>query len=119
MGLVNKKWFVPAVLLILAVIALSSLFEGDSEQANVTLTTEQRLEEMCNLVKGVSNAKVMITYEATTVSTFGYGKGEERISGIAIACDGGDNPSVKLALYELVNALFDIKSTRITVSPRN
>ena len=76
-------------------------------------------EEMCNLVKGVSNAKVMITYEPAAAAAFGYDRGEEKISGIAIACDGGENPAVKLALYELVDALFDIKSTRITVSPRN
>ena len=77
-------------------------------------------EEMCNLVKGVSDARVMITYEqGATVSTFGYEKGEERISGVAIACNGGDDPEIKLALYELVDALFNIKSTRITVSPRN
>lgn len=120
-GLAKKKWFVPAVIFLLAVIAISSLFESDSKQTSASLSTEQRLEEMCNLIKGVSNAKVMITYEpaAAAAAAFGYDREEEKISGVAIACDGGENPDVKLALYELVDALFDIKSTRITVSPRN
>ena len=118
-GIAKKKWFVPLIIIILAAIATSSLLEKDYANNSETLSTEQKLEEMCNLIKGVSNAKVMITYEKQAVEAFGYDKGEEKISGIAIACNGGEDPTVKLALYELVEALFNIKSTRITVSQRN
>ncbi|MBR5539343.1 MAG: hypothetical protein IKU61_05530 [Clostridia bacterium] len=118
-NLAKKKWFVPLIIITLAAIAVSSLFEKDNGINSEVQSTEQKLEEMCNLVKGVSNARVMITYEKQAIEAFGYDKGEEKISGIAIACNGGEDPSVKLALYELVDALFNIKSTRISVSQRN
>ena len=117
--LVKSKWFVPCVIFLLVIIAISVFTDKGTKNAEEERTTEKRLEEMCNLVKGVSNAKVMLTYEAEEVAAFGYGNSPKKILGIAIACNGGDSPEVKLALYELVNALFDIKSTRVTVSPRN
>ncbi len=119
-GIAKKKWFVPLIIFLLVVIAVSSFADERGEQSTKSLSTEERLSEMCNLVKGVSNAEVMISYEAKEVSNIiGYSGGKEKISGIAIVCNGGDDPDVQLALYEMVNALFDIKSTRITVSDRN
>lgn len=119
-GIAKKKWFVPLILFLLVIIAVSAFTDEKNSQSYQTLSTEERLRDMCNLVKGVSNAEVMICYEAREVSNIiGYSTGKEKISGIAIVCDGGDNPDVRLALYEMVNALFDIKSTRITVSDRN
>ena len=116
--LAGKKWFVPLVLLLLAIIALSAFSEGQTGETS--LSTEERLKNMCNLVKGVSNAEVMIFYEPVAAASFmEKTSSKEKISGIAIVCDGADKPEVQLALYELVNSLFDIKSTRITVSDRN
>ena len=117
-AIARKKWFVPIVLFLLTVIMFSSFSEKENATVNSS-ETEQRLEELCNLVKGVSNAKVMITYQSRAVSVFGGEKAQNEISGIAIVCDGGDNPRVKLELYKLVDALFNISSTRITVSQRN
>lgn len=117
--LAKKRWFVPLILFLLMIIAVPSLGILETDEQG-SITTEQQLEEMCNLVRGVSNAKVMITYEAKAVSSFiGASGGEEKISGIAVVCDGGGEPAVQLALYEMLNALFGISSTRITVSERN
>ena len=115
--LAKKKWFVPLVILILMIIALSSFADGSESDNNIS--TEKRLEDMCNSVRGVSNAKVMITYEPKSVSAFGGYGGEEKILGVAVVCDGGESPQVQLALYEMIEALFNVKSTRITVSGRN
>ena len=116
-ALAKKKWFVPAVIFILLVIALSSFADGGENNADIS--TEKRLEEMCNSIRGVSNAKVMITYEPKSVSTFGNYGDEARILGVAVVCDGGERPDTKLALYEMIEALFNVRSTRITVSGRN
>ena len=119
-GLAKKKWFVPVVLFLLLIIAVSSFSESRGSDSLETTDTERRLEELCNLVRGVSNAKVMITYEAKTVSSIiGQDRTENTISGIAIVCDGGADPIVQLELHRLIDALFDISSTRITVSQRN
>lgn len=116
--LAGKRWFVPLVLALLALIAISAFTEGGENKK--TLSTEERLENICNLVKGVSNAEVMIFYEPVAVGNFmGKTAANEKISGIAIVCEGGDSPAVQLALYEMLGSLFDIKSTRITVSDRN
>ncbi len=116
--LAGKKWFVPLVMLLLAIIAFSVFSDGEGQER--TLSTEEKLRAMCNLVKGVSNAEVMIFYEPVAAAGFiEKTSTKEKISGIAIVCDGADNPSVQLALYEMVNSLFDIKSTRITISDRN
>lgn len=115
--LAKKKWFVPLVIFILLIIALSSLV--DSDEGKTETSTERKLEEMCNSVRGVSNAKVMITYEPKSVSAFGGYGGEERILGVAVVCDGGENSEIQLVLYEMIEVLFNVKSTRITVSGRN
>lgn len=113
----GQKWFFPLVLLLLAVIALSSFVRPPTEEK---LTEEQQIEEMCNAIKGVSNAKVMITYQALPVGTFLSEKQSQReILGIAVLCNGGESPEVRLAIHRLLETLFQLSSTRITVSARN
>lgn len=116
-NLAKKKWFVPLILFLLGIIALSAFTEREPQKSTVTL--EQQLEEMCNNLRGVSNAKVMITYAAVPVSAFDRQKGSEQtILGIAVICNGGDNPSVQLSIYNLIKTLFQIPGTQITISER-
>lgn len=119
--LAKKKWFVPLVLLLMLIIALTSFADfSPNSEGDTALTTEEQLESLCNSVKGVQNAKVMITYEAVQASTWGGGgSSQEKILGIAVVCDGGDDPTVQLALHNMIKALFDISATRITISQRN
>lgn len=116
--LAKKKWFVPLLLFLILLIALPSL--GKSEKTVETeLSTEERLAALCNSVKGVSDAEVMITYETTATSTFlGRTDTGQNILGVAVVCNGGDDPTVKLALYELIRSLFSLPTTQISVSGR-
>ena len=116
--LAKKKWFVPLLLFLILLIALPSL--GKSEKTVETeLSTEERLAALCNSVKGVSDAEVMITYETTATSTFlGRTDTGQNILGVAVVCSGGDDPTVKLALYELIRSLFSLPTTQISVSGR-
>ena len=116
--LAKKKWFVPLLLFLILLIALPSL--GKSEKTVETeLSTEERLAALCNSVKGVSDAVVMITYETTATSTFlGRTDTGQNILGVAVVCNGGDDPTVKLALYELIRSLFSLPTTQISVSGR-
>ena len=112
-SLAQKKWFVPLLLLLILGIALSSLFGGKSDAA----PTAQTEEELCNSVDGVSEARVMITYEAVYVSSI-LGKGSEgqKICGIAVVCRGGSDPAVQLRLHSMLESLYALPSTRISVS---
>lgn len=119
----QKPWFVPLLLIIMVLIALSSLLGGeprDSQEPDAD-TVASQLESLCNSVRGVKNAKVMITYESVSASAFsGFGgsetSGENRILGVAVLCEGGDDPAVQLKLYQLIQTLFQLPTTKITVS---
>ena len=120
-ALAKKKWFVPLALFLMLVIALTSLLELSSDkEVMAVLSTEEQLEALCNSIRGVQNAKVMITYEAVQVSGWNSSENSrEKILGIAIVCDGGDDPTIQLTLHNMVKALFDISGTRISISQRN
>ena len=118
--LAESKWFVPCIIFIMLLLALSSLIEDRDKPDDLSLTTEKQLEEMCNAVEGVKNAKVMITYEAVEAATFFESSDKiRRIQGIAIVCEGGSTPDVQLKLHCMLKALFGVSSTQITVSERN
>lgn len=114
--LAQKKWFVPLLLFLILLIALSSLF-GGREAAQTAATEEERLAALCNSVAGVSEARVMITYEAVyAASILGKSSEERKICGIAVVCRGGADPMVQLRLHSMLESLYALPSTRISVS---
>ncbi len=114
----ESKLFVPIIIFIMVLIALSSLNSTKSSRTAV-ISPEKQLEELCNAVEGVKNAKVMITYQnSESISVFESNQ-TSKIQGIAVICEGGKNPNVQLKLHELLKALFGISSTQITVSEIN
>lgn len=114
--LAQKKWFVPLLLFLILLIALSSLF-GGREAAQTAVTEEERLAALCNSVAGVSEARVMITYEAVyAASILGKSSEERKICGIAVVCRGGADPMVQLRLHSMLESLYALPSTRISVS---
>ena len=117
-GIAEKKWFIPFIILIFAIFLVSSLSEK-REQKNNDTSLEISLEDICNTVSGVKNAKVMITYETIEASAFMSNTETKKIQGVVVVCDGGDNPDIQLRLQEIIRSLFGISSTRITVSARN
>ena len=115
----RQKWFVPLVLFLLAAVAVSSFLMPGGEKTD-TITLETQIEEMCNALTGVSDAKVMLTYRAVPASNFFSAQsGGEEILGIAVLCKGGDDPNVQLSIHQLLKTLFQISSTQITVSGKN
>lgn len=114
--LAQKKWFVPLLLFLILLIALSSLF-GGREAAQTAATEEERLAALCNSVAGVSEARVMITYEAVyAASILGKSSDGQKICGIAVVCRGGADPMVQLRLHSMLESLYALPSTRISVS---
>ena len=116
----KSKWFVPIIMLIMVIIAVAPTFLSGDTQSSDEISAERKIEELCDSVYGVKDSKVVITYEeAKTVSIFGGEKEQGRIMGIAVLCKGGSNPNIQLKLQELLQALFQIPSTRITICERN
>lgn len=115
-ALAKRRWFVPLLLFLILLIALSSLV-GGREGAEAAATEEERLAALCNAVAGVSEARVMITYAALpAASILGSADGGKKICGIAVVCRGGADPAVQLRLHDMLESLYALPSTRISVS---
>ena len=116
-SIATRKWFVPFILLLLAGITLLSF--SDSRSKEHTLSDEKRIEELCNSIQGVSEAQVMITYRAVPAANmFTNAHTDNEILGIAVLCKGGDIPEAQLMIHQLLETLFQLPSTRITVSAK-
>ncbi len=114
----GSSFFVPIIIIILIAIAVSSMIDNENKTQS-QITTEKQLEEMCNAITGVGDAKVMITYETVEAVIAFENKKQNIIKGVAVVCEGGGNPDIQLKLYEMIKALFGLPSTRITVSERS
>lgn len=116
----KKKWFVPLVIITMLLIAFSSLlYSGDEDGKPNEIGIENRLEEMCNSVRGISNAKVMVTYCTTETLAFSSSSANAKIKGIAVLCNGADDPDAHLSLYKMIKSLFDISGGNITITERS
>ena len=84
---------------------------------------EDEVENMCSSVRGVGKCRVMITFERGEENTY---KGSSlieskppKVMGISVVCRGADSPEVTRALVDMLTALFDIGSNRISVLKLN
>jgi len=39
-----------------------------------------------------------------------------KVKGVAVVCEGGDIPSVKQQINEIVTSVFDIPSTKVSIA---
>ncbi len=100
----KSLWFITAALVIGIFLMLFGRSGGrvlsDSSRSEI----ETRLENLCEQVGGVSEVTVMVRV------------GEDGgVKGVAIVCSGGDDPTIKLKLTQLLCALFGIGSDSVSV----
>ena len=126
----RKRLCVSVLLILLGVvlIALSSVNTGGASEEKISLSEykkslEAELEELCSSVRGVGKCRVMVTFERGEENTY---KGSSlietkppRVLGVSIVCKGADSDSVRAELFEMVGALFDIGSNRISILKLN
>lgn len=96
------KLLLPLILGVL-LIAFSSIGSGEEPIA----TEEERTAELCSLVDGVGDCRVMITYRE--------GDGEEQVYAVAVLCDGAESVQVRAELTELICSLYGIGANRVKV----
>lgn len=107
---------------------------GDSDYAAFAAKTEQSLEEriknLLSGVAGVKNVRVLVTldsFESRDASggsgllslTGGMGSSVylPSVRGVAVACDGGDQPMVRQRIVSLLSAALGVGENRISVAP--
>ena len=126
----NKK--LSAVILLAALGIMLVAISGASKNDDAVIATslaqykaelEDELQNMCQSVKGVGKCRVMITFERGEENTY---KGSSlveskppRVMGVSVICKGADSVEVTRALVDMITALFDIGSNRISVLKLN
>jgi hypothetical protein len=127
----NKKWVIISALFIFGVLMLigSAASVGGAGNAEGEPLSEykerleEELEETCSAIKGVGKCRVTVTFVRGEENTY---KGSTlveskppRVLGVSVVCRGADSSETKHALVEMLTALFDIGSNRISVLKLN
>ena len=146
--------FIALIFLGLVIIILSNTDKGDGAQnvksgieeldpSQYSAMLEERIEELCNRVDGVSGAYAVVTlkggYQAIYATDsqsgntssknqtviVGSGSAEQailegysypEIAGVGIVCHGGDSYAVKNEIVSLVSSAFNISANKIFVA---
>ncbi len=95
------------LLLPLIIGVLLIVFSGIGSSEKPIATEEERTAELCSLVDGVGDCRVMITYRET--------EGEEQVYAVAVLCDGAESVQVRSELTELICSLYGIGANRVKV----
>ena len=150
----SKKIYLLVALLIIGIVIIFIGKSGGKKTENVqngieeldpsqySEMLEERIEELCNRIDGVSGAHAVVTlkggYQAiyavdsqsgntsakNQTVIIGSGAGEKailkgysypQIAGIGIVCRGGDSYDVKNKVVSLVSSAFDISANKIFV----
>ena len=100
----DKRGIVAATILVLGAVLLmlGGNLKGGEESESFTL--EERTAELCSLVNGVGECRVMITYGD-----------DESVYAVAVLCDGAEAVSVQREITELTTSLFGIGANRVTI----
>ena len=83
---------------------------GAESKEAAAVSTEERTAEICSLMEGVGECRVMITYEPDS---------EERVYGVLVLCDGADSPAVRQRITNSLSALLGIGTNRIEIQRLN
>ena len=92
-----------ALIALLVVGVVFILFGTLSGTESREMSAEEELSQMCSSIVGVGECRVMISYE------------DDRVSAVAVICEGGDEPQVKMSVCQLISSLYGIGYNRITV----
>ncbi len=82
------------------------IFARDSDE-EVSLQGENRTNQTYIIIDGNQGEEGLVIKEIYP-----------EVRGIAVVCDGGDDPEVKSEISAMLSALFDIGSNRISIAPR-
>ncbi len=101
-------WLIALLALGLALILLSGLGSADGKAE--TAGTEQRAAEMCSLMEGVGECRVMMTF---------YPEDDSRVYAVLVLCDGADSLAVRDRITSLFCSLYGIGAHRVEIQKLN
>ena len=106
----------------LVCMILSPLAGKKEEEAYEELLAH-RIAQMAEAMAGVGNANVLVTLapEQTKNTSSGAVKADtvpREILGIAVVCQGGDDPQVQLSVISMLTAAFGLPASRVYVGAK-
>ena len=99
----NRIWLVSLMVLGLILIFIGN--NSSTEKAPVTQTEEMRVSEMCAMMDGVGECRVMMTYRPD---------GNE-VYAVLVLCDGAESVMVRERITSLFTSLYGIGSHRVEI----
>ena len=112
---------------------------SSDELKTYTEQMEERIKLFLSDIKGISKVSVILTIESSSETVYATqgnnadyvlikdSKGNEnaiplteisaKIRGIAVVCDYGGDERLKMTVIDLLSALFDVGTNRVTVLP--
>lgn len=84
-------------------VALLLLCRAELTAQKPEQSEDEMISEMCALVDGVGNCRVMISRE------------EERVVAVTVLCEGADSVAVRARITDMLSSFFGIGANRISV----
>jgi hypothetical protein len=103
----NRIWLVGLMLLGLILILIGN--EQAGEKIAVTQTEEMRATEMCAMMDGVGDCRVMMTYRPDS----------DEVYAVLVLCDGAESVAVRERITSLFTSLYGIGSHRVEIEKLN
>ena len=103
----NRIWLVGLMLLGLILILIGN--EQTGEKIAVTQTEEMRATEMCAMMDGVGDCRVMMTYRPDS----------DQVYAVLVLCDGAESVAVRERITSLFTSLYGIGSHRVEIEKLN
>lgn len=103
----NRIWLVGLMLLGLILILIGN--EQTGEKIAVTQTEEMRATEMCAMMDGVGDCRVMMTYRPDS----------DEVYAVLVLCDGAESVAVRERITSLFTSLYGIGSHRVEIEKIN
>ena len=103
----NRIWLVGLMLLGLILILIGN--EQTGEKIAVTQTEEMRATEMCAMMDGVGDCRVMMTYRPDS----------DEVYAVLVLCDGAESVAVRERITSLFTSLYGIGSHRVEIEKLN
>ena len=98
----NRIWLVSLMILGLILILIGN---NSTDKAAVTQTEEMRVSEMCAMMDGVGECRVMMTYRPDSTEVYA----------VLVLCDGAESVMVRERITSLFTSLYGIGSHRIEI----
>ena len=119
----GMPWILIAAILGVMLLLIPTGGNAESHALTYSELLEHRIAQMTDTIPGVENVSVLVTLErdnGRTYSVYG-GDAEEnqRICGIAVTCNGGEDAQIRLEILQMLCAAFDLTADRVWIGGKD